>query len=116
MLSGVVTDISPAYLVFEIVQILISPLVSVLDADREYSIKYMDMLFHNSMTYYFYAILKFEPIIDEPLFLLPPSVQDFILSNHLSRIISEVVDSMDTSVIEEKYSHLGQKAIRLNCC
>lgn len=116
MLSGVVTDISPAYLVFEIVQILISPLVSVLDADREYSIKYMGILFHNSMTYYFYAILKFEPIIDEPLFLLPPSVQDFILSNHLSRIISEVVDSMDTSVIEEKYSHLGQKAIRLNCC
>ena len=57
------------------------------------------------MIYYIYTMLKFKPINDEQLFLLPPSVQDFIPSNHLSRIISEVVDSIDTSVIEEKYSH-----------
>jgi transposase len=62
------------------------------------------------MIYYIYTMLKFKPINDEQLFLLPPSVQDFIPSNHLSRIISEVVDSIDTSVIEEKYSHLGQKS------
>jgi transposase len=55
-------------------------------------------------------MLKFKPLNDEQLFLLPPSVQDFIPSNHLSRIISEVVDTMDTSIIEEKYSHLGQKS------
>lgn len=53
---------------------------------------------------------KFKPVNNEQLFLLPPSVQDFIPANHLSCVINEVVDSLDTKQIEDQYSHLGQKS------
>ena len=53
---------------------------------------------------------KFKPVNDEQLFLLPPSIQDFVPANHLSRIVNEVVETIDTSSIETKYSHLGQKS------
>lgn len=43
-------------------------------------------------------------------FLLPPSIEDFIGESHLARVINEVVDSLDTSAIEESYSYLGQKS------
>lgn len=55
-------------------------------------------------------MLKFKPVNNEQLFLLPPSVQDFIPANHLSRLINEVVDTLDTKQIENKYSYLGQKS------
>ena len=55
-------------------------------------------------------MLKFKPVNGGQLFLLPPSIQDFIPANHLSRIICEVVDTIDTALIEKKYSHLGQKS------
>lgn len=55
-------------------------------------------------------MLKFKPVNDEQLFLLPPSVQDFVPTNHLSRIINEVVETINTFPLEEKYSHLGQKS------
>jgi transposase len=43
-------------------------------------------------------------------FLLPPSVEEFVSEDHLARVINEVVDSLDTSVVEQKYSYLGQKS------
>lgn len=53
---------------------------------------------------------KFKPTNDNQIFLLPPSVEDFIPESHLARVIDEVVETLDTSVIENKYSSLGQKS------
>ena len=43
---------------------------------------------------------KFKPTNDSQLFLLPPSVEDFVPENHLARIIDEVVETLDTKAIE----------------
>ncbi len=50
--------------------------------------------------------------------LLPPSVEDFIPSGHLARVISGVVETIDVKDIEARYSHLGQKCyfLRRCCC
>ena len=53
---------------------------------------------------------KFKPVSPEQLFLLPPSVEDFIPPGHLARVINEVVDTIDVSTISSKYSYLGQKS------
>lgn len=53
---------------------------------------------------------KFKPISNQQYFLLPPSVEDFIGDNHLARVVSEVVDTLDTNGIEKRYSYLGQKS------
>ena len=53
---------------------------------------------------------KFKPVNKEQLFLLPPSVEDFIPSGHLARVINEVVETIDVREIESNYSHLGQKS------
>jgi len=53
---------------------------------------------------------KFKAIKDEQLFLLPPSVEDFIPASHLARVIDEIVDGFNTSKIEERYSEIGQKS------
>ena len=53
---------------------------------------------------------KFKPVSNQQYFLLPPSVEDFIKEDHLARLVGEVVDNLDTSVIEKKYSYLGQKS------
>jgi transposase len=53
---------------------------------------------------------KFKPINSDQLFLLPPSVEDFIPANHLARIIKEVVETIDVNSIESRYSHMGQKS------
>ena len=53
---------------------------------------------------------KFKPINNDQLFLLPPSVEDFVSENHLARVIKEVVETIDVRTIETRYSHLGQKS------
>ena len=53
---------------------------------------------------------KFKPVNNEQLFLLPPSVGDFVSADHLARVIKEVVETIDVSTIESRYSHLGQKS------
>jgi transposase len=53
---------------------------------------------------------KFKPINNDQLFLLPPSVEDFIPAGHLARVIKEVVETIDVSSIESNYSYLGQKS------
>jgi transposase len=53
---------------------------------------------------------KFKPIKNDQLFLLPPSVEDFIPAGHLARVINDVVDTIDVAEIESAYSHLGQKS------
>lgn len=53
---------------------------------------------------------KFKPLKKDQLLLLPPFLEEFIPENHLARVVSEIVDSLDTSNIELKYSELGQNA------
>lgn len=53
---------------------------------------------------------KFKPLNNEQLYLLPPSVEDFIPSGHLARVINDVVETIDVQAIEKKYSFLGQKS------
>src|SRR4030095_9195650 len=53
---------------------------------------------------------KFKPDQTPQLFLLPPSVEDFVPENHIARLIDEIVNGFDTAEIESKYSHLGQKS------
>lgn len=53
---------------------------------------------------------KFKPVSNDQLMLLPPSVEDFIPSGHLARVISDVVETIDVKDIEARYSHLGQKS------
>jgi len=55
-------------------------------------------------------VQKFKPEATSQLYLLPPSVEDFVPENHLSRIVKEVVETIDTNSIETAYSHLGQKS------
>ena len=53
---------------------------------------------------------KFKITSNAQLFLLPPSVEDFIPCDHLARVINEVVETIDVKEIEVKYSYLGQKS------
>ena len=53
---------------------------------------------------------KFKPINNDQLFLLPPSVEDFVPADHLARVIKEVVETIDVCNIESRYSYLGQKS------
>lgn len=53
---------------------------------------------------------KFKSIQNDQLFLLPPTIGDFIPEGHLARVISEIVDTFDTNKIEERYSYQGQKS------
>ncbi|MBC7937091.1 MAG: IS1182 family transposase [Rhizobacter sp.] len=53
---------------------------------------------------------KFKPVITDQLFLLPPSIEDFIPQGHLARVVNDIVETIDVSAIEKKYSLLGQKS------
>ncbi len=53
---------------------------------------------------------KFKPVSNDQLMLLPPSVEDFIPSGHLAKVISDVVETIDVREIEARYSYLGQKS------
>jgi transposase len=53
---------------------------------------------------------KFKPINRIQSFLLPPSVEDFVKEDHLAKVVGEVVEHLDTSKMEERYSTLGQKS------
>lgn len=53
---------------------------------------------------------KFKSIQNDQLFLLPPTISDFIPDGHLARVINEIVDTFDTRKIEESYSYQGQKS------
>lgn len=51
---------------------------------------------------------KFKAYKTDQLLLLPPSVYDFIPERHLARLVDNVVEALDTTSIEDKYSELGQ--------
>lgn len=45
----------------------------------------------------------FRPYQPEQLLLLPPSIQEWLPEDHLARFVSEVVDELELSAIEERY-------------
>jgi len=53
---------------------------------------------------------KFKPYDKGQMMLLPPSISDFIPESHLARLVDEIVETLDTSLIEQKYNILGQKS------
>jgi len=54
------------------------------------------------------SMAKFKPYRKDQLHLLPPCLEDYVPEGHLARLVYEVVEGLDTSVIEDKYSELGQ--------
>jgi transposase len=53
-------------------------------------------------------VAKFKAYTKDQLLLLPPSLSEFISNGHLARLIDHIVDRLETSAIEDKYSELGQ--------
>lgn len=51
---------------------------------------------------------KFKQYNADQLMLLPPSLHEYVPQNHLVRLVDRVVEELDTTVIEDKYSGLGQ--------
>ncbi len=51
---------------------------------------------------------KFKPYRKNQFMLFPETIDDYVPENHLSRMISNIVEQLDTKDIEDKYSSLGQ--------
>jgi len=51
---------------------------------------------------------KFKPYRKEQLYLLPPSLEDYVPEGHMAKFVYETVEGLDTTGIENKYSELGQ--------
>jgi transposase len=51
---------------------------------------------------------RFKPYRNKQSMFLPPSIEDYVPSSHLARVVDEVVEILDTKDIEDKYSDLGQ--------
>ena len=53
---------------------------------------------------------KFQPIDRHTLYLLPPSLQDWLPEDHLARFVLEIVDQLDLTELETAYSGGGKAA------
>lgn len=53
---------------------------------------------------------KFKPYKINQISLLPNSINDYVPQEHLARIVDKVVEQLDTTPIEDKYSDLGQNS------
>jgi len=51
---------------------------------------------------------KFKPYRKSQFILFPNSIDDYVSEKHLSRMIDNIVEQLDTRSIEDKYSPLGQ--------
>ena len=54
--------------------------------------------------------LKFLPCDRDTLYLLPPSIQDWLPEKHLARFVVDIIEQLDLTAFEQKYSTLGRKA------
>ena len=59
---------------------------------------------------------KFKPWREDQHFLLPPTLEEFVPAGHLARVVSGIVDELDTTDIERKYSRLGQNTYHPKIC
>lgn len=53
---------------------------------------------------------RFHPVDRQTGYLLPPSVDEWLLEDHLARFIVEVVDGLDVSALEKAYAGRGSAA------
>lgn len=53
---------------------------------------------------------KFVEVDRETLFLLPPSLQDWLPEGHLARFVVEIVDQLDLRSLKDSYSGRGSQA------
>ena len=51
---------------------------------------------------------KFKPYRKDQLHLLSSCLEDYVPEGHLARLVYEVVEGLDITAIEDKYSELGQ--------
>ena len=51
---------------------------------------------------------KFQTINRDTLYLLPPSIQDWLPQQHLARFVVDIVDQLDLSKLESCYSGGGK--------
>ncbi len=51
---------------------------------------------------------KFRAVDRDTLYLLPPSVQDWLPEDHLARFVVEIVDRLDLSGLERRYGGGGK--------
>ena len=51
---------------------------------------------------------KFRPVDRDTLYLLPPSVQDWLPDDHLARFVVDIVERLDLSALERRYSGGGK--------
>ena len=47
---------------------------------------------------------KFKPYRKNQVMLFPETIDDYVPKNHLSKMISNIVEQLDTKDIEDKYS------------
>lgn len=52
----------------------------------------------------------FRPYTQEQLYLLPPSLQDFIHEDHPVHMINDLVEKLDLAVLNKRYGRMGQPA------
>jgi transposase len=53
--------------------------------------------------------LKFVEVDRETLYLLPPSVQDWLPERHLARFVVEIVDQLDLRPLKQSYAGRGSQ-------
>lgn len=51
--------------------------------------------------------LPFKAYNQDQLFLLPPSLHEFLPAGHLARVINEVINELDLEELYDRYSDLG---------
>ena len=51
---------------------------------------------------------KFRTVDRDTLYLLPPSVQDWLPDDHLARFVVDIVERLDLSALERRYSGGGK--------
>lgn len=52
----------------------------------------------------------FRPYDQKQVFLLPPSLGDFLDESHPAHVINDIVERLDLSRLENRYGHMGQPA------
>jgi transposase len=52
---------------------------------------------------------RFRTYNQDQLFLLPPSLKDWLKENHIARFISDIIDSLDLSAIINTYKHKDER-------
>ena len=52
---------------------------------------------------------KFQPIDRDTLYLLPPSIQEWLPEGHLARFVIDIVDPLDLRALEAGYGGGGKQ-------